>query len=358
MNVTLLHQLPPAENNPRNSEGAFIRGKRGEILFAYSRYTGDSCHDHAACDIALIESFDEGRSWSQPRIIATAEEYGSLNIMSVSALELTDGRIAFFYLVKDLAADGGVILNLARSVSDDGIRYTSQRCRIDAPEAYYIVNNDRMVRQATGRILAPTAYIPRDRNFGKVDTPYITSCLYSDDDGLTFQKADFDLESAYGINWKYGLQEPGILERHDGLYLFMRTDYGTQYESFSATGLEGFREAHPSIFTSALSPMQMKEYDGVIYTVYNPIPRYNGRDMAPGTWGRTPFVLRKSTDGGKTFGKLNIIEADPSRGYAYPAMFQTNDGRLLLGYCRGDGITDGNNLCRLGIAEVEIASIE
>ncbi len=77
-----------------------------------------------------------------------------------------------------------------------------------------------------------------------------------------------------------------------------------------------------------------------------------------GPGGRTPFVLRKSTDGGKTFGKLNIIEDDPNRGYSYPAMFQTNDGRLLLGYCRGDGITDGNNLCRLGIAEVEIASIE
>jgi len=139
--------------------------------------------------------------------------------------------------------------------------------------------------------------------------------------------------------------------------MFIRTDYGTQYESFSATGIDGFCEAHPSIFTSALSPMQMKEYDGVIYTVYNPIPRYNGRNAAPGTWGRTPFVLRKSTDGGKTFGPLNIIEDDPTRGYSYPAMFKTNDGRLLLGYCRGDN-ADGNNLCRLGIAEIEMDTIE
>ena len=101
----------------------------------------------------------------------------------------------------------------------------------------------------------------------------------------------------------------------------------------------------------------MKEYDGVIYTVYNPIPCYNGRKNAKGTWGRTPFVMRKSVDGGKTFGPLNIIEDDETRGYSYPAMFKTNDGRLLLGYCRGDGI-DGNNLCRIGISEIEIESIE
>ena len=72
MNIRLLHQFPPAKDNPRNSEGAFLRGKQGEILFAFSRYHGESCHDHAACDIALTVSNDEGRTWSEPRIIAPA----------------------------------------------------------------------------------------------------------------------------------------------------------------------------------------------------------------------------------------------------------------------------------------------
>jgi len=65
----------------------------------------------------------------------------------------------------------------------------------------------------------------------------------------------------------------------------------------------------------------------------------------------------KSVDGGKTYGPLNVIEDDPTRGYSYPAMFKTRDGRLLLGYCRGDE-ADGNHLCRIGIAEIEIGSIE
>ena len=356
MKFKLLHQLPPAENNPRNSEGAFIRGKNGEILFAYSRYTGESCHDQASCDIALITSNDEGRTWSEPRIIARASEYGTKNIMSVSAMELTDGRIAFFYLVKEEIEDSSLIIALARSVSEDGVNYVNERCEIKAEPAYYIINNDRFVRLKSGRILAPTAYLPKE-DFSKTVLPCVTSCLYSDDDGKTFEKADFDLESAYGINYRYGLQEPGVIEREDGLYLWMRTGYGRQYESFSSCGLDGFCEARPSMFTAPDSPMQMKEYDGVIYSVYNPIPLYNGRKNAKGTWGRTPFVIRKSVDGGKTFGPLNIIEDDETRGYSYPAIFKTNDDRLLIGYCRGDEV-DGNNLCRIGIAEIEIASIE
>ena len=357
MKFKLLHQIPPAENNPRNSEGTFIRGKNGEILFAYSRYTGESFHDHATCDIALIASFDEGRTWSEPRIIARASDYGTENVMSVSALELLDGRIGFFYLVKRRRENGAVVTDIGRAVSEDGISFTTELCEIKAESAYYIINNDRFVRLKSGRILAPTGYVPKDVDLDKQAVPLISSCLYSDDDGKTFEKANFDLCSAYGINKKIGLQEPGVLEREDGLYFWMRTGYGTQYESFSDSGVDGFGEAHPSIFTSAISPMQMKKFDGIIYCIYNPIPCYNGRKWAKETWGRNPLVIRKSVDGGKTFGPLNVIESEETRGYAYTAIFKTNDGRLLLGYCRGDQ-SDGNHLCRIGITEIEADSIE
>jgi len=185
MKVNLLHQLPPGENNPRNSEGAFIRGKQGEILFAYSRFTGKSCHDHAACDIALIVSYDEGRTWTEPRIIATAKEYGVENIMSVSALELKDGRICFFYLTKDIQ-ENGISLGLARSLSVDGVQYQNERCAMTYPKNYYVVNNDRMIRLKSGRILAPAAYIRRDCGGSHSSDPYVTTCLYSDDEGITF----------------------------------------------------------------------------------------------------------------------------------------------------------------------------
>lgn len=354
MNVNLLHQLPPSENNPRNSEGSFIRGKNGEILFAYSRYTGEHWGDDCACDIALISSFDEGRTWSEPRIIARAADFDVKNVMSVSALELTDGRIAFFFLIKN-EKDGISTIELGRTVSENGVDFVAERCDMKCAPYYYVVNNDRFVRLSSGRIVAPTAYIHRDLT--KPSVPYVSSCLYSDDDGKTFYKANLDLCSAYGPNKRVGLQEPGIIERENSLYLWMRTDYGYQYESFSAGDLNGFTEAKPSVFSSPCSPMQMKTFSGVTYAVYNPVPNYNGRYQEPGCAGRTPFVIRKSTDGGKTFGALNVIEDDEKRGYSYPAVFETKDGRLLVAYCRGNS-ADGSQLCRLGISEIEINSIK
>lgn len=352
MKSRLICEIPPTEGNPRNSEGAFLRGKNGDILFAYSRYHGDSIHDHAACDIALTVSYDEGKSWSEPRIIAPASAFGAQNVMSVSAVEQGDGRLAFYFLIKE----NDYTTTLGRAISSDGVHFTLERCARRFPKAYYVVNNDRIVRLSDGRLVAPASYITAEENRTEVRVPMTTTCLVSDDDGESFYKADFDFTTADPVNARYGYQEPGLIEREDGLYLWTRTNYGCQYESFSASGLDGFFPPRPSEFTSPPSPMQMKSLYGTVYAVYNPVPRYNGREMLPGTWGRTPLVIRKSTDGGKSFGPLNVIEDDPSRGYCYPALFGANDGRLLIAYCRGSA-SDGNTLCRLGIAEIELASI-
>ena len=354
MNITLTHQIPPREQNPRNSEGAFIRGKKGEILFAYSRYRGDSFHDHAACDIAMIVSTDEGKTWGEPRLIVNAADFGVQNVMSVSAMEQMNGDLAFYFLIKE--SDGST--SIGRAVSKDGVDFRSERCQADFPKKYYVINNDRLVRLKDGRILAPAAYIPREIVLDNKRAPYATTLLISEDDGKSFFKADIDFTITDPLSMRYGLQEPGILSREDGsFYLWMRTNCYCQYESESNGDLNVFTMPHPSQFTSPPSPMQVKTVEGVTYAVYNPIPRYNGRVCAKGTADRTPIVLRKSIDDGRTFGPLNMIEDDPNRGYCYPAVFGTNDGYLLLAYCRGNA-EDGNMLCRIGIARVEIASIE
>ena len=356
MKVRLIHQLPPESNNPRNSEGAFIRGKEGEILFAYSRYTGESCHDHAACDIALIVSHDEGESWSEPSIIAPASCFGTKNVMSVSSLTGQNGEICFYFLIKE----NNFTTTLGRAVSTDGKNFVCERCGADFPPAYYVINNDRLVRLENGRILAPAAFITAEQNEehtkGGPVYPYVTTLLYSDKDGKSFSRVDW----GYTIN-NYcsdrGLQEPGIIEREDGsLFCWMRTGVGCQYESVSSGDVNSFSQPMCGRFTSPASPMQMKSFDGITYAIYNPIPNYNGRINQKGSWGRTPFVIRKSLDG-ENFGVLNVIEDDESRGYCYPALFKTNDGNLLVGYCRGDA-TDGNTLCRLGISKIDISSIE
>ena len=353
MKLQITHQLPPSKNNPRNSEGAFIRGKNGEIIFAYSRYSGSDISDHASCDIAIISSYDEGITWSEPEIIVRASDFGVENIMSVSAVEQKNGDIGFYFLVmeNDLSS------SIGRAVSEDGKHFTSERCVKKFPSRYYVINNDRIIRLKDGRLVAPAAHIPSECNTPLLHRmPAIMTCLVSDDDGASFYKADIDYTSIDRVNMEYGYQEPGAIEREDGIYMWARTNYGCQYEALFNESFETLEAPHASEFTSPPSPMQIKWVGDSAYAVYNPIPRYNGRVSAPGTRDRTPFILRKSKDA-INFGKINIIEDDPTRGYCYPSLFETNDGHILLAYCRGDE-KDGNTLCRLGIARIEIDSIE
>ncbi len=355
MKVTTTLELGPEKNNPRNSEGAFIRGFDGEILFAYSRYHGDSCHDHATCDIYYVKSYDEGKSWSAPEKIVGGEFFGVQNVMSVSAVKQNDGAIGFYYIIKE----NNMASTLGRSLTYDGKTFVSERCVCNYPEGYYVTNNDRIVRLKNGQLVAPSAFYTLDeiRNYDVKKPSAKTMLFLSDDDGKTWYNGKSMLKTDFTAGGGRGLQEPGIIERENDLYLFMRTGHGCQYESISTTGVDGFETVAPSDFSSPNSPMQIKEYDGVMYAVYNPIPRYNGVFEYEGSWGRTPIVIRKSTDGGKTWGPINTIAADKERGYCYPALFKTDDNHLLLGMCMGNG-TDGNTLCRLGIFRLDIDTIE
>ena len=357
MKLELVCNLPPIDGNPRNSEGAFHRGYQGEILFAYSRYTGISCHDHAACDIALIRSFDEGNTWTEPEIIVRAkEDFGTDNVMSVSSLVQENGELAFYFLIKEQ----DFTATIGRALTKDGETFRVERCAMDCPPAYYVVNNDRLVRLADGRILAPAEWISAEDNRAE-RYKFIISCLISEDDGKTFRKAAFDYTTHDEANARYGFQEPGVIELSDRLYFWTRTGYGRQYETVSFMGPEGFGYPVPSIFTSPISPMQIREHKGILYNAYNPKPRWNGYEEYeqehPGVWSRSPMVLRISKDEGKTWGKMNVVGDDPDRGYSYPAMFFTEDGHLLLGICRGSG-EEGNNLCTLGIYKIDLSTVE
>lgn len=357
MNARLVYELIPGKNNPRNSEGSFIRAKNGDILFAYSRYSGDSAHDHAACDIVMIRSHDEGESWGESCVIARASDFGVKNLMSVSALYQKNGDIAFYFMIKE----NDFTTTVGRTVSTDGESFTSMRCKADFAPNYHVLNNDRVIRTKEGRLLAPVAYISadecRDRSANGNPHSFKTTLLYSDDDGESFKRVDWSFNTDAYRESERDLQEPGIIERQDGsLFLFMRTNLGSQFESVSTDGINGFSKPCPGRFTSPLSPMQIKWFDGEYFAVYNPIPNYNGRPDPYGTWGRTPLVIRKGSDF-ESFGKLNIIEDDEKRGYCYPAIFKTNDGHLLVGYCRG-AREDGGFLCRLGISKIELSGIE
>ena len=79
---------------------------------------------------------------------------GGQNVMSVSLLRLQDGRIALFYLRKNSPADCRPYLRI--SADETQTWSEPQRC-IEDEVGYYVLNNDRAVQLARGRIVLPVA---------------------------------------------------------------------------------------------------------------------------------------------------------------------------------------------------------
>lgn len=346
---TITAELGPKPDNPRNSEGTFVRLPDGELLFVYSRFRGDSSADHAFADLSLMRSQDDGRTWTEDGVILTFEGEGGVNMMSPAFLLMENGDVGLFYLVRLTYSRTQIFLRR----SSDGGRTWGDRTVCTPQEDFFVMNNDRVVRLADGRIIVPVA--SHRSGEGYMDSRSAAMFFYSDDDGATWQCAKGKCAMPYSSACYSGLQEPGILELAPGiLWGWARTDLGQQYEMFSMDGGDTWTTCQPSRFTSPNSPLCMKrDSDGTIYAIWNPIPNYNGRfpEWDAVTGGRFPFVIAASRDNGKTFSSPKAFEWEEDRGYCYCAICFTEDA-LLLAYCAGDG-KDGNCLTRTRIRRIE-----
>ncbi len=350
--MKLVKDFEPKPNNGRNSEGSFIRIADGSIMFAYSRYTSDTAGDNDACDIAVIRSYDEGETWTEPEIIVKAESFSVKNIMSVSCIYQLDGSIGVYFIAKQ--PDGTT--HLCRALSKDGVAFIPEECSHDGFPANYIVNNDRVERFSDGRIIIPAAqHLPKA---GSYNAYAITVLFASEDDGKTFQLLPFHFALPGVDSNCVGMQEPGVHEHRDGtVRVWARTRHDSQYESYSYDKMESFTWPAASFFTSPNSPMEIAEdkETGVLYAAYNPYPR-SKLDSKRETIGRTPLIIRKSMDDGKTWSLPVVIEDDKNSGYCYPSMFITKDNCMLCAYCRG-GAGDANCLARMGIMKISLDEI-
>ena len=250
-------ELPPREGNPRNSEGAFLELKDGRLVFVYSHFVGAAASDHAKARLAARYSTDGGDSWGEPNFISIPGEETAMNVMSVSLLRLANGDLGIFYLLRLSWHD--MRMQLMRS-SDEG-RTWSAPVNCMPAAGYYVVNNDRIVRLASGRIVIPAARHPAraDRNeAAAVDWRGVATFFLSDDDGVTWRESRSSCTLPV-VHTKSGLQEPGVIEMAPGqLWGWARTDLGRQYEMFSNDGGETWSLPAPSRFTSPNSPLSIR----------------------------------------------------------------------------------------------------
>src|ERR1017187_6270670 len=72
--------IESSEENPRNSEGAFVTLKSGRILFLYSQFYSGAA-DESPARIVSISSDDAGQTWNrEPRVVV--ENTGHQNVRS------------------------------------------------------------------------------------------------------------------------------------------------------------------------------------------------------------------------------------------------------------------------------------
>ena len=300
--VTETLALPPSKNNPRNSEGDFIRLKDGRILFVYTHFTGGG-GDHSKAHLAGRFSSDEGKTWTDEDVVVIPYE-GGLNNMSVSLLRLQDGRIALFYMRKQALTDCRPYLRFS---DDEGKTWSDPVvCVPDSDMGYYVLNNDRAVQLKSGRLILPLALHHRPE-WEKPDWAGHIVCYYSDDAGKTWKRSKSMLTTnTPATNTQPGkrvtTQEPGVVELKDGrLMMFARTREGMQYVSYSSDAGDTWSELKPSNMKGPCGPASIERIpgSGELLLVWN-----NHADIDPKLKGRrTPLTVAVSRDEGENLGK-------------------------------------------------------
>jgi len=351
--------LAPGPGNPRNSEGAFLALKNGSILFVYSRFEGTSFSDEAKARLAARHSADGGETWSKDTLIETPEENDVMNVMSVSLLRFGNGDVGLFYLLRRSWHD---MRMWCRRSTDEGSTWGAAiQCMPAA--GYYVVNNDRVVRLASGRLVIPAAVHPSlaDRNAASaVDWRGVAEFFLSDDDGRTWRKAK-GYGTLPGAHTRSGLQEPGVVELRNGvLWAWARTDLGRHYELFSHDGGETWSVPAPSRFTSPNSPLSMKHLPGSdrLLAIWNPGPSYETRPMKPIGGDRTPLVLATGVLPAGAWSRATLLDGmtEADEGYCYTAIHFTKDA-VLLAYCAG-GEQDKHRLARLRMRKLPLSALK
>lgn len=316
------HILQLSENNYRNSEGDFIKLKTGEILFVYSNFTTGHA-DNSPSFLNSVISSNKGKSWKNGFFQKYPEEKED-NLMSVSLLRLKNNKIAMFYLKK--TNKGTTCIPYMIQSNDEGSSWTEPKRITETENGFYVLNNDRVIQLKTGRLIVPIADHYCCDN-GKLDPIAKIYTYYSDDNGLNWIKS-YEVSNLDMIV----LQEPGIVELDKSLLMFIRTDSGYIYQSFSYDDGVTWQKATKSSVKSPLSPASIKK----IPNTNKLMMIWNDSDITYNkTHRRSPLSLAISEDNANTWLKIRNIEEDPLGHYCYCSINFVDKNKLLLSYCAG-----------------------
>lgn len=304
---------PASDQNKRNSEADMLQLKDGRVMLAWTEFYTPTGSDWGAAQISTVFSRDAGRTWTGKTVLQ--ENIGKMNVMEPDLLRLKSGKVLFLFCRKNSEAD---CLPMARLSTDDGKTFSRPKpLPIEPNPSYTGTNHDRLIQLKKGRVLAPAWYTQDIR----VSTHIFTRVYYTDDEGRTWKasKTIVDIPDS-----KAGAQEPGVIELKDGrIMMWMRTDKGKIYRSYSSDAGESWTQPKPMPLDSPVSPQSIKRHSvtGDLVLVWN-----------NSTSRRFPLTAAISKDEGETWQNIRNLDEDTQHTYAYTSIEFLKDRALFTYY--------------------------
>ena len=311
---------PSTKQNPRYTEGSVLPLLDGSLLFAATEFQGTGS-DFAEAHIVGRRSLDRGRTWGESRVLQ--QNTGGMNVMSVTLRRLLSGKVAMFYLQKNSHAD----LDLFVRISTDDTAGFGNPVLVTADDGYHVVNNDRVVRLSTGRLLAPAA---STSDVQKVNH-FVSHCYLSDDDGRSWRVGSGSVDAP-----KRGAMEPEVIELTDGrVMMIVRTQMGFIGSSYSSDGGDTWTEMQSLGVKAPEAPATLRRIPatGDLVLIWN-----NTFTAGAGHGGkRTPLTAAISRDEGTSWQHIKNLESDSKRTYSYTSLVFDRDRAVMSYWDSGAG---------------------
>ncbi|MGD9562413.1 MAG: sialidase family protein [Pyrinomonadaceae bacterium] len=317
--------VQPGKKGQRHAYPVASRTANGNIITIWSLRPGN----HAKNKLVGAVSKDDGKTWSAPFEVLDIPERDDGD----PALIIDGDRILVYSTTvtppnKITKAD--IFMVESR---DEGESWTKP-IEIKTPYNYFIGKRHVGIKLRNGDLLLPSAYdiwaqegwVPA-RTEGEMD---MKAGIMLSKDGVNWTP-HIDIHvlaqkiSPFATN---GATEPAVVELQSGeLYMLVRTGTGFFYESRSKDGGKTWSKAIPSPLVGHNTPASLWRLDQdpkEIIAIWNNSPRF-----------RNPLSVAISADGGHTWSKpKNVANAGPLKNHSdlqnsYPGITQDKEGNFV-----------------------------
>jgi predicted neuraminidase len=280
---------------PSCHASTLVEYDRGKFLAAW--FGGK---DEGAKDVQIWGSWFDGGLWSPPKVLGTEPGQPCWN----PVLFQEAGKLVLWYKAGPSPTNWTGIVR----TTDDGETWSKPEMM---PAGFYGPVRAKPIRLLDRTILAGTS-VESHRCW----TPYVDR---STDGGKTWTRSN-----AFNVPGGHNQIQPALYE--DGqsgwIVALMRSrDPRKVCRAVSKDGGKTFSPAEPTDLPNPSAGIDVVITGfGDVFLICNPTERL-----------RSPLSLARSIDAGRTWKKVADLETEPGE-YSYPAMIQTQDGKLAITY--------------------------